>query len=432
MRKNIHYKVLILLVVAIGTLNFSAVGQLRIDSPYSRYGLGDVNPGYNSYQASMGGAGYGVKDSLRISTINPASYASIDSGSFLFNAGFNGLLINTTTSNQSGGSSYFNLSYLKFALPVTTWWRSGAGLMPYSTVGYNVNTYDNIDSIGLVRFAHLGDGGITRVYWGNSIKVTKKLAIGVNMSYLFGSVNFRREDLMVDLPYAFQYRITNTADVRSIYFDYGLQYNTNFGKDNLYFFGLGLTYANQQKFTSSNSALAFTYTVGADGHEFIKDTLLNDEHGESEIVIPQKIGGGFSIGKRAKWMFVADATFDEWSKFEAFKLEDNLTNSIRVNLGGQYYIGKYAVNAGFRYNDSYLELNNTKINDYGITLGVSIPLRSIASKRMGKPSSVSFVDLGFEFGRRGTTSNNLIQQDYFKFRLGINIKNTWFQRVKYL
>ena len=131
-------------------------------------------------------------------------------------------------------------------------------------------------------------------------------------------------------------------------------------------------------------------------------------------------------------MFAADATFDEWSKFKAYGLQDSLTNSLRLNIGGQYYIGKYAINLGFRYNDSPLNLNNTEINDYGISFGVSIPLRSIASKRVGVPSSLSFIDLGFEFGRRGTTANNLIQQDYFKFKLGINIKNTWFQRTKYL
>ena len=425
MKETIHYKSVTLVVLLIAIIQFSAIGQLRIDSPYSRFGLGDIDQGYNTYQASMGGAAYGVKDPYRISTINPASYAQIDSGSFVFNAGFDGLMINTKTATQDGGSNYFNLSYIKFAMPVTNWWRTGAGLLPFSTVGYNVNTHGYIDSIGSVRYGHLGDGCISKVYWGNALKITKKLSVGVNMSYLFGNVNLRKESEMEDMPFAFKYRITNTVEVKSLYFDYGLNYLTNFGKDDKYFLGIGLVYAQQQSFKAVNTTLAYTYTDGADGFEFIKDTIANIDNGSGKIIIPQKIGGGFSIGQANNWMFAADVTLNEWSKYKAFGMSDSLGNSISYNFGAQYYIGKYAVNAGFRYHDSPLNINNTDINDYGISFGVGFPLRS-------NEFTVSYVDLGFEFGRRGTTVNNLIQQDYFKVKLGINIRNTWFRRAKYL
>ncbi len=410
--------------------DFSAFGQLRIDSPYSRFGLGDVNPGYNVYQSSMGGVGYGVKDPLRISTINAAALASIDSGNFVFNAAFNGLLVDTKTSTQSGGSNYFNLAYLKFGLPVTTWWRTGAGLTPFTTIGYNVSTYNTIDSIGEVRFSHLGDGGITNIYWNNAFRIGKKLSVGVDVSYLFGNINYRRQDQMSSLPFAFKYRLTNSINVKSLYFDYGAQYYTLFGKeknydDKKYFLGLGLKYAPQQNFKAVKSAFGITYTDGASGNEFVKDTIINVVQDKGQIVIPQKIGGGISIGKRHAWMFAGDFTYDQWSKYSSFGVQDSLKNSIHYNVGGQYYIGRYTLNAGFKYNNSFLDINNTAINSYGITFGIGFPLRN-------NNMTVSDIDLSFEIGRRGTTNNNLIQQNYFQVRLGINIRNRWFQRAKYL
>lgn len=428
---NTDYKSIKLIALFLIFLNTSSIGQLRIDSPYSRFGLGDLDYGYNAYQLSMGGAGYAVKDPFRISTINPASYANIDSGNFVFNASFDALFMNTKTETQSGGSNYFNLNAINFALPVTNWWRTSVGLMPFSTVGYEVSIYENLDSIGEVKYSHLGDGGITEFYWGNAFKITKKLSLGINTSYLFGNINQRQETELTEIDNSFLHRNTSTVDVRSIYLDYGLQFNTQFGKKTVgtnerpYFLGLGLVYAHQQNLNADQSTYAITYTEGSEGYEYIKDTVVYAETGSGHIVIPQKIGGGFSVGKYNKWMFAGDITFEEWSEYEAFGNEDSLSNSIRYNFGGEYYIGRYRLNAGFMFNDSYLTVYDTKINNYGIAFGVGFPLRN-------NKTSVSFIDLGFEFGRKGTTENNLIQQDYFKIKLGISIQNAWFQRSRYL
>ncbi len=419
-----------LLFISLFLGNSLLFAQLRIDSPYSRFGLGDINNGYNAYQSSMGGTGYGVIDPLRISTLNPASYAFIDSSSFVFNAAFDGMGLRTYTQTQSGSSSYFNLNYLKMATPITRWWKLSFGFMPFSTMGYNVNTYNTLDSIGKVRYGYLGDGGITRIYLGNAFKINKHLSVGINTSYLFGNLNLRRETEMQDIITAFKYRLTNTVTVKALYLDYGIQYQNKFKIEKLnqeFVYGLGLTYANGQNLNGSYNAFGFTYTTGNEGYEYIKDTIVNEEKSSGKISIPQKIGGGFSIGQAQKWMVAADFTFDEWSKFTAFGQSDSLQNSTHFNLGGQYQIKNWKINVGYRFNNSYLYLNNTQIKEYGISFGVSIPI----TQKVDPPTS-SFIDLGFEYGRRGTTENNLIMQEFYKVKIGINIKNTWFQRTKYL
>lgn len=430
MRKTNHYKSFALIFFFFTALSISTYAQLRIDSPYSRFGFGDVNPGYNVSQSSLGGVGYGVRDYLRISAINPAALAALDSGNFVFNASFNGLFVSTKTSTQSGGSNYFNLSYLQFGLPVTIWWRTGGGLTPFTTVGYAVSSHESLDSIGDVRYSHLGDGGITNIFWDNAFKINKSLSVGIITSYLFGNLNYRRESELTDFPYAFMYRLTNNINMKGLYFNYGLQYYKRFGKEDdyfskKYFFGFGLIYANQQNIKATKSALGVTYTNGTDGNEFVKDTVVNINQGNGYVVMPQKIGGGFSVGEYKKWMVAADVTFNEFSKYSSFGINDSLSNSMRYNFGAQYYVGKVAINAGFRYNNSYLTINNTPINDYGITFGFGFPLRNNAM-------TISDIDVSFEFGRKGTTINNLLQQDYFQVRIGINIRNVWFQRQKYL
>ncbi len=425
MNKVSHNKIVTLISIMLLFVSTMTIAQVQLESPYSRFGLGDVNQGFNVFQFSMGGATYGVVDPYRISSINPASYAKIDTGSFVFNAAFNGLFVNTKTDAQSSVGNYFNLSYLKFAMPITGRWRVSAGLLPYTTVGYDLNTYTEVDSVGNVRLGYKGDGGISKFYFGNAFTLFKGFAVGVNTSFLFGNINLSQESEMQELPSAFKYRIKNTTDLRALYLDFGIQYDTKFGDNDDYFLGLGLVFAPQQLLKASGSALGVTYEGGGDGFEYIKDTIVEIDNGKGDVVIPMKIGGGFSIGKVDKWLFAADVTFDEYSKFKVYGKNENYSNSLRYNVGGRFFIGKWAINAGANYNNSYLTIAETDINEFGISFGVGFPIG-------GSKTTVSYIDLGIEAGRRGTTSNNLVEQDYIKVKLGINIKNTWFRRPKYL
>ena len=44
---------------------------------------------------------------------------------------------------------------------------------------------------------------------------------------------------------------------------------------------------------------------------------------------------------------------------------------------------------------------------------------------------MSSVDLGLELGRKGTLKNNLIQQNFFNVKIGINFADKWFQKRVY-
>jgi hypothetical protein len=67
--------------------------------------------------------------------------------------------------------------------------------------------------------------------------------------------------------------------------------------------------------------------------------------------------------------------------------------------------------------------NFTSIDDFGMSFGLGLPLRQLSS-----------VNLGFEYGKRGTTSNNLIEENYFNFRLSLSLTasgaQSWFRKRK--
>lgn len=406
--------------------------QVSVDSPYSRYGIGDLNLTNNAKTMGLGGLSYSINDATRINSNNPASYAAIDSSSFVWDAGFSGLLLGSKTTTGVSQSTYFNLGHLKVAMPITRWLRTSVGLMPFSSMGYDVSGKAEQDSIGTVENRYHGTGGLNRVYLGAGIKVIRNLYIGANASYVFGTAKYNRETIMPDVAFAFKYRAASEVVVGGMYFDYGAQYKirlTNKKTDKLKqregkFLKLGLVYANKQNLRTTLNQSGVTFTSGSDGYEFIKDTIYLNNGAVNETVIPAMFGGGFSIYGGNKWMIGFDMRMQNWEQFESFGFTDSLSTSTAYHIGGSYKIKGIEYRLGARFFDSYLELKNHKINDYGISFGVGFLLRQ-------NSLTVSHVDLGFEFGRRGTTADGLIEQNYFKVNLGISIRNTWFQRAKY-
>ena len=102
-------------------------------------------------------------------------------------------------------------------------------------------------------------------------------------------------------------------------------------------------------------------------------------------------------------------------------------NSTRIAVGGYYvpkydsfsnYLNRIVYRAGFRYENTGLVINNTSINDYGMNFGLGLPV------------GLSRINLGLEFGKKGTTSNNLIEENYFNLSVGLSLNDIWFKKRK--
>jgi len=408
----------------------SVFAQNTINSPYSRFGLGELHgKNVNTKLMGMGGVAFAINSPTIINPANPASYAAFDSTSFLFEASLIGNFDNLKTDVASEKSSYMTLNYVFLGFQINRWWKTSLGMMPYSKIGYDVKITVDVDYFSNVVNEVSGDGGLNQFYWGNGFKIGKNLKLGFDATYVFGESNRSSLVYYPDSLYIRSTKTQNSTTGSDFIFDYGLQYDIHI-KDNR-LLRIGLVYANTFYMKAVRNSIGYTLNGGyGEFTEDIQDTIFNNPDAQGLVLIPQQAGIGLSYQKLNRWLVSADFAWQQWKKFEAFGQNDSLTNAWRIAVGGQYtpkntsisnYFTKITYRAGFRYENTYLYLFGTQISEYGISFGFSLPLKN----------SKSGIDFGFEFGKRGTTDNNLLQTNFVNFSLGISIFESWFNKRKY-
>jgi long-subunit fatty acid transport protein len=427
--KTFTFFLLVVFVIA-GNAELSA--QSYISSPYSSFGLGNLYNGNNIRNKGMGNISTGMRDYFTINVNNPASYTAFDSTSFVFEAGVVGHNTQLKTDELSETITGATMSHLLFGFPVTNWWRSSFGLLPYSGVGYNVTDIDLDDNFGQVKYAFEGEGGINRVYWGNGFKPTQFLSFGINASYMFGTINKIQKVSFPDSTNVLSARIDNKVAINDIYLDFGIQLHMPLNEK--IDMTVGVTYNPKIDMKAKKTYLSRTYLGTINGVDLIQDTVKFQENIPGTVVFPDGFGLGFNIAKSYDWSFGADYKFNNWSGFESFGLSDSLINSHSFNLGGSIipdrnsfsYFKRVEFRLGGHYDMSFLKLRNEQINGFGITFGAGLPLRGASLRR-----SKSMLNIAVEYGRRGMIKNGLIQENYFNVHLGLSISEWWFFKKRY-
>ncbi len=418
-------------------LAFDSFSQSTTNSPYSRYGLGDLQYGGFSYNIPMGGLYNGIQNDSTapyyINASNPASHASIRLT--VFDVGYKSNTTQLLANDKKYLSTQSTLSNLSLAFPVSKWWGASLGLIPYSSIGYRIYDTTHVDSIGKINFSYEGEGGINQVYFGNGFRY-KKFYAGINISYLFGNLIFHSRDSFPAAANFFNTKRSQTSHVSDFHYTFGLQYNQTVMKN--WQLIVGATGGMQTNISVKKTLLATTYK-NVFGVEDVKDTIIYQDGIKDTVIMPMTIGGGIVLKKTDRWMFGFDYSMQNWSAFKSFGQTGALKNSQRVAVGVQFipnksaglkdpYYKKVFYRVGFRYIDSYLELKDTPIKDYALSFGAGFPLRKY---KVGEIYSQSIVNIGFELGTRGTTKNNLIQEKYINAVIGITLNDRWFIKRKY-
>ncbi len=377
---------------------------------------------------AMGGGSAALKSPSIVNFGNPASYHAIDRKSFVFEAGlFNKFSrLKTETLNQS--SNYATLGYLLLGFPVTGYWKSSFGLLPYSSLGYKVVDTRIDAQTGKTQQIYEGSGGIHQVYWGNSFGLGKNISAGFNLVYLFGTLENNRSLSFPDSAFMIGTRILNTTSVSDLKINTGLQYRKNL--NDLYQLTLGLTYNPEVSINVKGKVLTYNFFTGSSLIDNTTDTLTDTEKVKGSMVIPADFGAGVMLQKSNRWLIMADYSWQNWENYTLFDRSDSLRNSMGVSIGAQIlpvyttispYWKKIHYRFGIRYSQTYVELNDTQLNEFGISFGTGLPL--IRTK--------STINLGFEIGSRGTTRKSLIRESFFKFSLGFSVMDRWFEQRKY-
>lgn len=408
---------------------FVAKSQVSISSPYSIFGVGNLYGVSSQMNMALGGAATAFSSPYFINPANPASYMAFDTNSFVFDAAFNLRSGTLKTIDQSQKTRFGTLSNLYFGFPVTKWWRSSMGIMPYSNVGYDMQGSQTIENIGNMVTVYKGSGGLNKAYIGNAFSPVKGLSVGVNMSYIFGNLVKERAVTFPDSGAFLNTMVRSSARLNKLNFDAGLIYRKTMKEGR--FFQVGLTFHPKQFLFGQVEKIAYSYRYDpSTNSEKIRDTISYELGGNSKVVMPNAYGAGIMIGSTNRWFAVADVNYQKWSEFRYLGTNPGLRDNLRLSLGGQFRpspvdIGKYyeRINyrAGIRFEQSYLEIKNTRVNDIGVSLGVGLPMKK----------SRSTINIAVELGTQGTTNNGLIKENYVRFTIGSALQERWFLKRKF-
>ncbi|HTN18972.1 MAG TPA: hypothetical protein VL125_00780 [Pelobium sp.] len=412
-------------------ITYNVVAQSTINSPYSKYGVGNLEGSYLPQQRAIGNLGYGIStvgsyQNLNIS--NPASYSNLRLTVFDIGAStFNQTLKKGNLSEKSFNAS---LSYLVMGVPVSKKSAVSFGLLPYSNLGYQFkNSNDMVDTFS-VDHIYSGEGGLNRAYLGYGIGFGKHLSIGVNMSYIFGNLKEIKATEFSKYVGFLNSKTENNNAVGGLNFDFGAQYTALLNKKTK--LTIGYTGGVETEINTTYSQLSTRYSSSSDA-DFRADTTSFIREVKGHLTLPANHNFGFSIEKQNKWLIGADLRLANWSDFNKTGSNDILNNSWGVSVGGQItpnvnavtnYLKLIDYRFGLSYDKTYLAVGGEDINVKAINFGFGFPLIS------GRNAFYK-INFATEIGTRGTLNNNLVKENFLNFRLGFTINDRWFQKYKY-
>jgi hypothetical protein len=407
-------------------LLFSEVGAQTSTSTYSALGIGEFNYSGLTQNQGMGGMGISYGTGWQVNNVNPA--LSTRNTIFNFQVALNYKNINvdngTETSRVDGGG----LSYLALSFPIKSGkFTSGMGLSQITGVNYRLRVESEVDNSDLKANNFLkGDGGISETYLNFGYLLAKNLSIGFHGSYLFGSTIRLNQLLITDdngVEVGTSSEYYERLTVSDVGFKVGIHYQLKTSeKSNLHF---GAIY---QKFGQVNgTGFAKLARIGqASDPKSDGDLIANNIKGS--VYIPNRLGFGLTFEKMNKLALTLEGQFQDFTEYQNFFGDPlDLQATKKLALGFQMvpdYLsfdnllkrGTYRI--GLEWMQTPYFLNQTNINDIGISLGSSLYLNQL-----------SMMNLAFKVGQRGTLDAGLIQEIYVNFTLGFSLNdNSWFYK----
>lgn len=404
--------------------------QSDISSPYSRFGLGSMSRNHsNTIIQGMGGICNALDGKYLLNNANPASYAEIDSLTFLFDAGFYMRYVTYRTADAVEKGSDASFDYFDLGFGVTKWLKMGLGVSPFSNRTYS-STADYVWSQDYpYSIDYKGSGGLNKLYWSSGLKIFKGLSLGVKVNYIFGNLTDETVLYYPDYTLLHNEKRTINLNFSDVTCDLGMILKHQFGND--YKIVFGATYSFPRKMNAHRNVFIRTMFKGYGSYsETMRDTILYEAMKPTSVNYPQSLGAGITLQKGESWLIGVDFNWSNWEAFRMNNVNDSLQNSWNVAIGGCFtprntsvssYFRKVTYRAGLHYEQTCFDIYNTTINRYGMSLGIGLPI----------PRAMTSLNLAFDFGKMGTTANNLIEESYFNISIGVSIRDKWFVKRRY-
>lgn len=418
-------RILLCLFLPVAFLQLQA--QENIGSPYSVYGLGLLPANQGPYTA-MGGVSAAMRDSRNINFLNPASYTALDSNRYNFQLGISGEYAYISTHKKSSNYRVAQNAELNMALRLRRNLYFSFGFTEKSDIGYDLLYSYSISGSASGNFSQniSGEGGLNDLYAGFGWKY-KNLSIGTNFSYVFGKIE-KRQTLTAELANSFYIRTSENNRIHDFLFTPGIQYHFRLTPKSRLTLGTSMNFT--QKLRAKKEFISYKVSTSSGNSTMLDEETLKRGY----IKYPFRINSGLNYQFKNKWQAAADYTFHKMSAYEEFKINQQLKDYYKVNAGvawtpeesGRFWWQRNKYMVGGYFVKSEIQLKETDINAYGITLGSQIPF---IIRQPGRWQEL-LLGIAFDLGIRGSEKNGLIQEKYAKLRINIAFKELWFVKQK--
>lgn len=425
MQKN--RKSLLLLIIL--TVSSAIFAQERTYSPYSRFGIGDIEGSGIGRAQGMGGVGIAQRSSYSLNDLNAAAITAIDSFSFIFEGGASYFAQDISSANSSLTKSNIIFDYLAMGFPVSKRVYTSFGFKPYSGVGYNAAGTTGVYP-DRVSNTTTGSGTITKAFLNIGAITLKNLSVGVNVGYLFGTQEHVTYTEFIDESSSLKYGSSRTVRINDLTLDLGAQYTYKLNSSKRFIFGATVTpeadLDGQVDLTVQSGS---QYTTSSDDENLFadatteQDTTIKLSTIGSKLPLRVGLGATYEVANKLSASF--DYTMGNWSQTPFYEEITKTTNSHYFNAGAEFIpndistdnlFARIRYRAGFFYKKDYIVLNDYQLTDYGITIGAGIPMKR----------SKNSVNFSIKYGTRGTTDFGLVKENYFRVSIDVIMHEYWF------
>lgn len=449
---NTTYKAYLFFICTI----FFGAAFAQVNSPYSRYGLGDLTNTQHIINKAMGSTAVAYADAQIVNFCNPASYSNLKIVTYDLAVTIDASTLRSKTPVSKYNSTNFSPSYLSVGFPINKLKNIGGafGFRPLSTINYSVIKSERLSTISSndsIQTGYDGNGGLNQFYMGIGKKWKNGFSIGVNSGYNFGKKESNTKRAFINDSVVFiKSNYSTTTSFGGMFVAGGFQYETlldtakklHNGMKEKYYLRLGATASFGQNMTASQNMVKQTFEYDNSGGVFVLDSIFTGSTNKGKIQIPATYTAGFMIQKTATdasgaydiWNFGADFTTTKWSEYRFYNQADALVNAWQVKVGGSWvpnpksydnYFNRVNYRAGFNFGKDYINADGKELKTYGISFGLGLPVRSARFSYQ-----YTTLHTAFEFGKRGSTVNN-VTENYFKLSFALSISDIWFIKRKY-
>ncbi len=374
------------------------VGILNANSIFSFYGFPNEQKSLDTYSLGMGETG--CSDLFRASTslmnpslavtINNVNYATaLKAGYVKYKDNYNNSFLDNT--------SY--LPYFNIIFPLSKNHRIGFNFSSYLTA--NIDQKSDLMTMDDLSYYenHKLHSEIynTEVFYAFKNKIVN---IGISGKYYFGNrVEYWSQDFQDNSLFNAAYE--NDQTFKNPGFSVGLS-------KKIKNFSFGLVYVNSTKLTGDKK-----YTT-------IHNEFITVSKG---FKIPREIDFGATWKMTNTTKYSLDLNYEKWEQ-----TSDDYRNTLKISGGFAYdplwgygkWYQRIPLRAGAYFRQLPFDVNNNDVNEIGLTLGLSVPLKTPDKK----------IDIAFKFSKRGDSSYTQYEENSYFISIGFSGFDVFKRRLK--